>query len=87
MQLIEAYAHFEKCPTKENYEVMTSLEAEFHKLEEYDCMADKGKDQIEFLKALDFSDQWTENLFHFNVCRAKLPGEGGTCGLCIPNKL
>ena len=66
---------------------MTSLKVEFQKLQEYDCMAEKGKDQIEWLKAIGFSDHWTENLFVFNVCRAKLPGEGGTCGFCLPSKL
>ena len=86
-RLIEAYEVFFNNPTKENFEIMTTLEVEFQKMQEYDCMAEKGNNQVEWLKALDFSDQWTENLCVFNVCQAKLPGHRGTCGLCIPAKL
>ena len=63
------------------------LEIEFQqKVEKYTCMQDKGEQQTESFKALDFADHWTTNLYCFNVCRAQI-GSSGTCGLRIPSQL
>ena len=43
------------------------LEIEFQqKVEKYTCMQDKGEQQTESFKALDFADHWTTNLYCFN---------------------
>ncbi len=71
---------------REKLRQLEEMEETFLKEQAYTCMEECGEMQAEYLKAQDFSDQITDRLRLYNVCRAKM-SNGCTCGLAFPAKM
>ncbi len=85
-KLSEKYDEFDLDQDPEKLRQLEEMEEKFLKDQSYTCMSECGEMQREYLKALDFSDQITDRLRLYNVCRAKM-GNGCTCGLAFPAKM
>ena len=85
-QLQQEYDKFTEDPSDKNLESLEELEELWEKSQEYTALKEKGDQQADYLKALDFLDHVTENMRMYNVCRAQV-GQSGTCGLAYPSKL
>ena len=85
-EAFDAFANSTPETLRANWDKLTEMEITCESRMNYECCEERGAQQQEFLKALDFSDHWTPNLYCFNVCRAQI-GSSGTCGLCMPAQL
>ena len=80
----------------QNHDLMREaddLEKEAWTAHDYQCMAEKGSQQAEYLKSLDFLDYITPGMRIYNCCRAKtgdwndMLQKQECCGLAFPAKL
>ena len=78
----EAYNKYMAEPTQINLAELEKMETELIESDDYTTAAERS-DQVEVLKALDFSDQIAPGWRIFNICRAKL-NEWETCGITMP---